>query len=871
MSIVSEHVRNLIAKQVDDNGLVVWYDPDGAYSEAVEALDLPGTTVLRYQGSFILLRWEIDQRKLMDGEEPPRLVVYVPMHQEKTHHALIELEAAGVVMQPGQQPPARNTRLSVVARNALKGILNEENLAEVVEQTEAGKLTLADLDALADKGGEISRGIIALIFSTGNSQEVALSFLASSRFDESITKKEATGKLLELLSQEFGFDAHNGTDVTHLRRLFARHVLMTELISCLGDAKPPRLASVPIARTPATTEACKVLANKWRSHREMQPSYVAAAERVEQEFGLATLDLDPKAIEKLQTFAAIERALLRYAETRLLEETNTSAAQTDASSEVLRLAESRMDGFWCHVDGRLQAHWALVASAAQVLLQADRVEQALKRPPTSVSQMIREYTEGPEPWCMLDTHHRHMEKRWYDFEADGDDHDSLERLIMRARQRYTHVASEVARQFLRQLQKTTPEGTILRQRETFEKHARPWLGKEKIAYIWVDALRFEMAKELAPILMEYSEVDLLASLAAVPTITEIGMAALLPNAHTSAKVVSAGSDKLALEINGKVIKDRRDRVAFLKEHVDVSVFDTRLDKLLPKPSKKVREGIRGAQLVLVTSQEIDELCESDNVAQARRQMDRILKDLKRCIRILSDLGVERIVLAADHGHLFAEELTEDMKIDAPGGQTVDLHRRAWVGHGGSADDAVFRMPIKALGMESEFDIATPWTLACFRCKGGATTYFHGGLSPQELIVPVMVLTPLAKSPAAKLSSIEWKLIPGSQKLSTRFFSVQITGEVHELFDIPLPHVRVELRARGKTISRTVSASYGFEEATGDVTLRYDEVNTKQIAPNTVTLMVTEEPVQKTVSLHLLDAATGVELSRIEKIDVAISM
>jgi len=50
----------------------------------------------------------------MDGEEPPRLVVYVPMAQEQTHHALIELEAAGVVMQPSQQPPMRNTRLAVV-------------------------------------------------------------------------------------------------------------------------------------------------------------------------------------------------------------------------------------------------------------------------------------------------------------------------------------------------------------------------------------------------------------------------------------------------------------------------------------------------------------------------------------------------------------------------------------------------------------------------------------------------------------------------------------------------------------------------------------------------------------------------------------
>jgi len=43
MGIVSEYIRSLIAKQVNDNGLVVWYDPDGAYAAALPALDLPDT------------------------------------------------------------------------------------------------------------------------------------------------------------------------------------------------------------------------------------------------------------------------------------------------------------------------------------------------------------------------------------------------------------------------------------------------------------------------------------------------------------------------------------------------------------------------------------------------------------------------------------------------------------------------------------------------------------------------------------------------------------------------------------------------------------------------------------------------------------
>ena len=65
MVIGAKYIRNLIAKQAGDNGLVVWYDSDCAYSEAAAALDLPATTVIHYDGSFVQLRLEIDQRKLL--------------------------------------------------------------------------------------------------------------------------------------------------------------------------------------------------------------------------------------------------------------------------------------------------------------------------------------------------------------------------------------------------------------------------------------------------------------------------------------------------------------------------------------------------------------------------------------------------------------------------------------------------------------------------------------------------------------------------------------------------------------------------------------------------------------------------------------
>ncbi len=155
---------DLIAKQVADHRLVVWYDPEQAFSAVAAGLGLSKTIVARYDGSFFQLRRDIDV--LLNDDQPPRLVVYITEDRGSTHNALVELEAAGVVIQPGQQPPNRNTRLAIIARNALKPILGEETACGIEKQVESGKLLLTDLNTLADKGKDISTGVLSLIFGT---------------------------------------------------------------------------------------------------------------------------------------------------------------------------------------------------------------------------------------------------------------------------------------------------------------------------------------------------------------------------------------------------------------------------------------------------------------------------------------------------------------------------------------------------------------------------------------------------------------------------------------------------------------------------------------------------------------------------------
>jgi len=861
MPVVTEALVHQIAKQVEEKKLVVWYDPEQAYSGVASELSIPKTTVARYSGSFLRLRKEVDQ--LLDGNEAPRLVVYVPMERTETDSALIELDCAGIIMQPRQQPPACNTRLSVVGRNALRPILGDDQVVEIERQVEAGKLSLADLDSLADKGKDISTGLLTLIFGSANPQDVALAFLGSSEADEEVRKKESQKELQHLLQANFDIDLPGGEALSNWRVRLGRHVLLTDLFMSLKAQIPPSLASVPVANSVGGKDSCVRLARTWRNRRDLRDSYVNLANQVENELGLGKLKLPIELLQDNETFFCVERALMVHVETGLC---------NVADPPLLHVAQQRLARFWADVKPEVQARWALISSAAEVLIEADRVGKALKKAPTTIPALVKAYTDDDEPWCLLDTHHRNMESRNYSFDFGGSgEHPELEKLITKAEQRYTEVGSELAKQFMMAYQKSKPPVKgLLQQREIFEKQVKPLFGDGKIAYVWVDALRFEMARELSRLLKDDFDLTLQPAVGTIPTITEIGMAALLPNANESAKVVAVGGGKVALEIGGIVIKDRKDRVTFLKENAGVTVFEAKLEDLLPKPTKKVKDGIQGAELILITSQEIDELCEADNVAQARLQIDGVLSHLRRGVRVLADHGIKTIVLVADHGHLFAEEIGEDMKIEAPGGKVEDLHRRVWIGVGGTSEPSYLRTSLASLGVESQFDIATPWTFAVFKSKGGGRAYFHGGMSPQELIVPVVVMRSVTKA-AAPSAGIQWILKPGAAKLTTRFYSVQITGEQSNLFGIEPPTVRIELKANKKPVSIPVSASYGFENATGEVKLKAAESDNKRIEPNTVTVMVTEEITQKTVGVYLLDATTGAELAPPLTVDVAISL
>jgi hypothetical protein len=858
---VTEALLARIRRQVDEHQLVLWLDPERHYGDVPALLANDGVPVETYRDGVFALRHRIDG--VLAGPERSPLVVYVPLPEADVLGPLAELAAAAMILKPGQQPAVRNTRLTVVARAALADRLPAAALEAVVRQAEAGHLSLAELDRLADQAGGAGIGRLALIFGTPNPQEIALQFLGSPARDRAIAEKEALAELSTLLADEYGSPASEASSPAALRGILARFILGAELVSALGEEIPASLREIARPGGAVALQKAVDLVRTWRQRRDLQASYVERASVVERELGVGALDWPLRALAKLETFRSLDERLQSAVEDAL-------ASALDPA--LINLVEDKLTGFWASAVPETMQRWALIVMIARVLREAARLETDLKTAALDAEGLATRYigTGGAEPWALLDVSHRHMERHFHHFELDvGGAHHELEHLVALARRRYTDVATALAQRFATALRASEFKvGGLPPQSETFYRFVQPAVEMGKTAYLLVDGLRYEMARELHIGLDPDHHAELRASLGTLPSITEVGMAALLPRVHEGAELVAAGAGKVALKVGDVLLRNRKDRLEYLTASAGVRTFGCRLEALLP-PNKKTRDAIQDADLIMVTAtDELDGLCEAGNTPMARRLMDDVLLQIRRGLRVLFDLGVETAVVTSDHGYLFGETLDSGSMIDPPGGQTVDLHTRVWIGKGGAASESYFRVRASDIGLGGDLELAIPWSLGGFSTTGGREAYFHGAASPQELIIPVWTVR-RSRPVSTAGGTVTWSLTPGSSSVSTRFLSVQLGGDIAGLFRVEPPRVRVEIREGKACLSRAVAASYGFEEATGSVKLELAG-DGRSLRPNTITLMVESVPKGKKVDVVLLDTLADRILATVSGLPVTMT-
>lgn len=250
-----------------------------------------------------------------------------------------------------------------------------------------------------------------------------------------------------------------------------------------------------------------------------------------------------------------------------------------------------------------------------------------------------------------------------------------------------------------------------------------------------DALRYEVAASLADQLRRetQSKVNLGNMQSIFPSITKFGMAALLPHRGLSAEVKNGILTVLA---DGQsTASTNRDKVLKAENSASVAL---QYKNIIGMKRAERSALVKGMDVVYIYHDTIDEASHHSDTA-VFPACDKAISELKNMVRIIvNEFGGTNIIITSDHGFLYTySPLTEDDKVDKTSfnSMDVDYGRRHAIMQKGAAPD--YLMPVKFLDGKSEFDGFAPRESIRIKMNGGGLNFVHGGISLQEMVVPVI--------------------------------------------------------------------------------------------------------------------------------------
>lgn len=263
-------------------------------------------------------------------------------------------------------------------------------------------------------------------------------------------------------------------------------------------------------------------------------------------------------------------------------------------------------------------------------------------------------------------------------------------------------------------------------------------ARRKTAFFLVDALRYEMGRDLAEALQDLGGTTVEAAANVLPTTTPCGMAALMPRAHGAYEYVLDGGDVVP-SLGGTPLRNAADRTALLAERFGDRFFDVTLEMVLSTAAARLGRQLGPADVVVVRTQDIDALGEGPSLYRARKVMTDVLAELRTAVQRLIGLGFRTLVFAADHGHVLVPEILPGDVLPTPPGDWKAKKRRSMLGRSRASAPGVLVLPAGRVGIVGPPELADFAVAAGFKTFVDGPGYFHEGLSLQECVIPVVTL------------------------------------------------------------------------------------------------------------------------------------
>lgn len=315
---------------------------------------------------------------------------------------------------------------------------------------------------------------------------------------------------------------------------------------------------------------------------------------------------------------------------------------------------------------------------------------------------------------------------------------------------------------------------IAKQRDFYSRYIRPLAGKNTRAFVIIsDALRYEVAAELCDTLIRTTKgtAKLEAMQAIFPSITKFGMAALLPG-----RKISVDED-MGVYVEELPTSSTQDREKVLCIGNSNSVAIQYNDVLSMKRAER-RELVSGKEVVYIYHNTIDAIGDkAPTENKVFEACEDAIQEISNILRIIvNDMQGTDIFITSDHGFLYTyRPLTEGDKISKNTftGKVYEVGRRYALTEPSATGEYLLPVQLDSEISGTPVKGYTPQDSTRIKISGGGENYVHGGVSLQELCVPVIVFKNLRTSSKkyVEVSNAELKLLSESRKVSNLLFSL----------------------------------------------------------------------------------------------------
>ena len=691
--------------------IIFWYDPKQDYIDFINELELDNTEIIKYDNNSFWIRYHIEKEELNKN-----IIIYLPFERKKgIDNDLLDLETANsdLLFNPDSTTMRlKNLGLTEDCRN----IINKyaKFFGNKKRENEFKNFDIEEKDN--DNIDFIITAILLNIKSI-NEDEILKEILKcyyedQKKYDE-LFKFGSEEFILNLFNNTFGSNISSSEELPEVYK----SLIFTYFATTLKDIKKVSRYSKYLLTDKATNVS--VFINNLMRDKITKECFEKLSKEVEKEFGIDELlnSMDIEDYILSDAFESIDKYIIKYVVDKLFD----GIGEYDIYKNYI---DTRENKYWFE---KLSNEYNLLKVAIAFFRKINSIEDSIKI--VDIDRFAKDYADN---FSEVDTLYRKV----YFFFDNIENRDLFISLKNKIENIYVNnFMSELSIKWSDMIENMSryDSNRMVLQKDFYKNYIKPFNDKkDRIIVIISDAFRYECAKELNEKLKQFaSKSDITYMQGLVPSYTKLGMAALLPN-----KQLSRVNDSDDILVDGQASSSIKDREVLLQKENPDSIA-IKYDDLYEMTKLEWKKLFSGKKVVYIYHDTIDNAGEH-NENEVFIACDKAINELERLVKDLHTTfsGINAFI-TADHGFFYKRGKIESY--EKTGKTTNSTKQKTRYAYSDSIvdEEGILSINLDYLFGENSGYVNIPKGNIIFARQGTGINYVHGGILPQEIIIPVI--------------------------------------------------------------------------------------------------------------------------------------